>query len=153
MNIRLAGAKDIKQLIRMRWDFTIEYDESKRLESFDDFEKECRSFLENALNSGKWFIWVAEENGKVVSHIYIELIEKVPRPGRVTYPFAYMTNVYTVPEFRNTGIGSKVLTFINDWIKENNFEFVMVWPSDESINYYKKNGYVHCTEPMEYFPS
>ena len=29
MKIRLAEEKDIKQLIRMRWDFTIEYDESK----------------------------------------------------------------------------------------------------------------------------
>ena len=53
------------------------------------------TFLGNAINSGQWIIWVAEENKRVVSHIYIELIQKVPRPGRFTYPFAYMTNVYT----------------------------------------------------------
>lgn len=152
MNNRLAEEKDIEQLIRMRWDFTIEYDESKKEESYHDFEKECQQFLKEALASDKWFIWIAEENGKIASHIYIELIQKVPRPGRITYPFAYMTNVYTVPEYRNTGIGSKVLSSINKWVKENNFEFVIVWPSNESINYYKKNGYVHSTEPMEYFP-
>lgn len=152
MNIRLAEEKDIEQLIRMRWDFTIEYDESKKEESYHDFEKECQQFLMEALASDKWFIWIAEENGKIASHIYTELIQKVPRPGRITYPFAYMTNVYTVPEYRNTGIGSKVLSSINKWVKENNFEFVIVWPSNESINYYKKNGYVHSTEPMEYFP-
>ncbi|RCW76812.1 GNAT family N-acetyltransferase [Saliterribacillus persicus] len=153
MNIRLAEIKDIKQLIEMRWEFTIEYDESKRKSSFDDFEKECQSFLENAIESDQWFIWVAEENGKVVSHIYIELIQKVPRPGKVTYPFAYMTNVYTVPKIRNMGVGSNILKTVNKWIEQNNYEFVIVWPSDDSINYYKKNGYVHCTEPMEYFPS
>ncbi|WP_243299966.1 GNAT family N-acetyltransferase [Bacillus litorisediminis] len=153
MNIRLAEAKDIKQLIKMRWDNTIEFDKSKKNESYGDFEKECQIFLENALNSGQWFIWVAEENEKIVSHIYLESIQKVPRPGRITYPFAYMTNVYTIPEYRNKGIGSKVLSSINKWIKENHYEFVIVWPSDEAINYYKKNGYVHCTEPMEYFPS
>lgn len=153
MNIRLAKAKDIAQLIKMRWDFTIEYDESKKNASVADFEKECRVFLEDALNSGKWFVWVAEENGEILSHIYIELIQKVPGPGRKTYPFAYMTNVYTVPESRNKGIGSKILNKINKWIKENNYEFVIVWPSDESINYYKKNNYFLCTEPMEYFPS
>ncbi|WP_280771621.1 GNAT family N-acetyltransferase [Salipaludibacillus daqingensis] len=153
MNIRLAEAKDISQLISMRWDFTIENDESKRNASFDDFEKECRSFLEKAMASDHWFIWVGEENGKVASHIYIELMHKVPRPGRKTYPFAYMTNVYTDPEFRNKGVGSKMLQTINKWIKENKYEFVVVWPSDKSINYYKKNGYVHCTEPMEYLPS
>jgi GNAT superfamily N-acetyltransferase len=153
VKIRLAEAKDIKQLIKMRWDTTIEFDESKKEESYEEFEMECQAFLENALNSGQWFIWVAEDENKIVSHIYIELIQKVPRPGRVTHPFAYMTNVYTIPEYRNVGVGSKVLSSINKWIIENEFEFVIVWPSDESINYYKKNGYVHCTEPMEYFPS
>lgn len=152
MDIRLAEAKDMSQLIRMRWDFTIEYDVSKEQSPFGDFEKECQAFLNNAINSDQWYIWVAEENGKVVSHIYIELIQEVPRPGRVTYPFAYMTNVYTVKEFRNKGIGSKLLSTINEWAKEKRYEFIIVWPSDESIDYYKKNGYVHCTEPMEYFP-
>lgn len=153
MIIRLAEAKDIKQLIKMRWDFTIEYDESKRNESYVEFEKECQVFLEDALNSHRWFIWVVEENEKVVSHIYLELIQKVPRPGRITYPFAYMTNVYTVPEYRNKGAGSKLLSEINKLIDENKYKFVIVWPSDESVNYYKKNGYVHSTEPMEYFPT
>ncbi|PEB50693.1 GNAT family N-acetyltransferase [Bacillus pseudomycoides] len=155
MNIRLAEVKDIQQLIRMRWDFTIEYDESRKIEQtpFNDFEKKCQSFLENALNSDQWFIWVAEENGEIVSHIYITLIQKVPRPGRITHPFAYMTNVFTIKEYRNKGIGSKLLTTINEWTKENRYEFIIVWPSDDSINYYKKNGYIHCTEPMEYFPS
>lgn len=130
MNIRFAEVKDIKQLIRMRFDFTIEHDESKKNESFDGFEKECQSFLEDVLKKNQWFIWVAEDNGKIVSHIYIELIQKVPRPGRITHPFAYMTNVYTVPEYRNKGVGSKLLNSISKWIKENNYEFVIVWPSD-----------------------
>jgi GNAT superfamily N-acetyltransferase len=155
MNIRLAEAKDIKQLIQMRWDFTIEYDESNKIEQtpFIDFEKECHSFLENALSSNRWFIWIAEDDGKIVSHIYIELIQKVPRPGRVTHPFAYMTNVYTIKEFRGKGIGSELLSTVNDWSKEKGYEFIIVWPSDDGISFYKRNGYVQCTEPLEYFPS
>lgn len=152
MNIRFAELKDIDQLIRMRWDFTIEDDETKRSASFHDFEKECRVFLEQAIQNENWFIWVAEENGRVLSHIYIELIQKVPRPGRTTYPFAYMTNVYTEPKSRNKGIGSKMLKVIHEWVKEKHYEFVIVWPSDESIPYYEKNGYTHSSEPLEYFP-
>lgn len=153
VKIRLAETKDIDQLIKMRWDFTIEYDESKSHGSYEDFREECQVFLENAITGSDWYIWVAEENDRVVSHIYIELIQKVPRPGRVTRPFAYMTNVYTVPEYRSKGVGSKLLRSINSWIEERNYEFVIVWPSDEAIDYYKRNGYVHSTEPMEYFPS
>ncbi|WP_409304886.1 GNAT family N-acetyltransferase [Peribacillus sp. SCS-155] len=153
MNIRLAEEKDIQQLIRMRWDFTLEHDESKKAASYDDFAKECQVFFQKALTSGRWFIWVAEQDNEVLSHIYIELIEKVPRPGRKTNPFAYMTNMFTKKEYRNEGIGSQLLSRINQWAKDHDYEFIIVWPSDESINYYKKNGYVHCTEPMEYFPS
>lgn len=153
MIIRLAEMKDVDQLIKMRWDFTIEHDEIKKNSSFPYFEQECHSFFEKAFTNGQWFAWVVEVEGKIVSHIYIELIQKVPRPGRVTHPFAYMTNVYTVPEYRNMGIGSKLLSFINDWIKENEYEFVIVWPSDEAIPFYQKNGYVYNQESLEYFPS
>ncbi|MED4205958.1 GNAT family N-acetyltransferase [Neobacillus mesonae] len=155
MKIRLAEVKDIDQLAKMRWDFTIEYDDEKKVvqNHFKTFMKECQIFLENALKSNQWVIWVAEADEKIVSHIYIELIQKVPRPGRITYPFAYMTNVYTEKEYRNKGIGGKLLSTVNEWIKENKYEFVIVWPSEDGINFYKKNGYVLCTEPMEYFPT
>ena len=56
-------------------------------------------------------------------------------------------------EYRGKGIGSKVLHSVNKWVKENNYEFVIVWPSEDAIPYYEKNGYVHCKEPMEYFPT
>ncbi|GAA5416844.1 hypothetical protein Pryu01_01883 [Paraliobacillus ryukyuensis] len=150
MNIRLAEAKDIDQLIKMRWDMTVEYDPSKNEAFYEAFKKEFHTFLAHALTSNQWFIWVAEDEERIASHIFIELIHKVPRPGRVTYPFAYMTNVYTIPEYRNEGVGSKVIQTINNWIKANNYEFVIVWPSDQAINYYKKNGYIPSTEPMEF---
>ncbi|PYZ93389.1 GNAT family N-acetyltransferase [Salipaludibacillus keqinensis] len=155
MNIRLAEEKDISQLIKMRWDFTLEDDETGQIKetSFVEFEKECRDFLENALKNDQWFIWVAEEHGKIVSHIYIELIQKVPRPGRITYPFAYMTNVFTVKEYRNKGVGSRLLAEINQWAEEQKYEFIIVWPSEDSVSYYKKNGYVHGSEAMEFISS
>lgn len=88
MIIRLATKEDMDQLIRMRWDFTLEDDQDGRLknESYSDFYEECYDFLSNAFQSDTWSIWVAEEDAMVVSNIYIELIHKVPRPGRITHP-------------------------------------------------------------------
>jgi GNAT superfamily N-acetyltransferase len=150
VEIRLAQEKDIGPLINMRWDFTLEdYPEMGVGIEYSSFEEECRVFLKNALEGSQWKIWVAEENGQVVSHIFIELINKVPRPGRVTNPFAYMTNVYTLPEYRGIGVGSKLLTTVNDWAKKMNYEFIIVWPSETSIEFYGRNGYTHCKEPME----
>lgn len=150
MELRLAQKTEIDQLIKMRWDFTLEdYPEMGKRSNYSSFEKECGDFLEEAMGSGEWFIWIAEKDGKIISHIYIELINKVPRPGRVTHPFAYMTNVYTVPEYRGKGIGSMLLSKVNEWAAEMKYEFMIVWPSDNSIEFYGRNGYLHCKEPME----
>lgn len=150
MNIRLAHTNDIDQLIRMRWDFTNEYSETNIEEDkYASFYVECKQFLEAALEGNTWFVWVAEDNGRIVSHVYIELIDKVPRPGRITHPFAYMTNVYTLPEYRGQGIGSKLLEQIKAWSIKNEYEFIIVWPSEWSIDFYERNGYKHCKEPME----
>ncbi|WP_231689544.1 GNAT family N-acetyltransferase [Bacillus sp. FJAT-27245] len=152
--IRLAEKRDIEQLSKMRWDFTMEDYPSAVLESdYKVFEEECSAFLQDAMDGGQWFIWIAEEEGRIISHMYIELIHKVPRPGRVTRPFAYMTNVNTVPEYRGKGIGGKLISTINEWAKANQYEFIIVWPSEEGVRFYEKNGYSHCKEPMEYFPT
>lgn len=150
MILRLANHNDIDQLIRMRWDFTNEYIENKIAEDqFPNFYLECKSFLTDAFKSNNWFIWVAGMDGQIVSHIYIELIHKVPRPGRVTNPFTYMTNVYTLPEHRGKGIGSQLLKEIEVWAKQKRYEFIIVWPSDWSIEFYERNGYKPIGEAME----
>ncbi|MET3195094.1 GNAT family N-acetyltransferase [Bacillus sp. OAE603] len=152
MNIRKAELKDIERLIKMRWDFTVEYDERGKItdSEFIRFHKECKNFLVDALNGQRWIIWIAEVNGEIVSHIYLELIQKVPRPGRITNPFVYMTNVYTEKKYRGKGIGSKLISQINNWSLEMKYEFIMVWPSEESIEFYKANGYKNCNEPLEF---
>lgn len=147
---RLANFRDIDQLVQMRWDFTVEDDESGKIKesSFGEFYQECRTFLKKALDEEKWSIWVAEYEGRVVSHMYVELVSKVPRPGRITYPFAYLTNVYTVPEHRGQGIGGKLMAAVNDWARQQKHEFIIVWPSEEGEEFYRRYGYTSVTDPM-----
>ncbi|MEO4052261.1 GNAT family N-acetyltransferase [Solibacillus sp. CAU 1738] len=154
MKLRLAKKEDIRELVQMRWDFTLEdYPNTFNEQDYVGFSEECTAFLQQAIDGESWYIWVAEINEQIVSHIYIELIQKVPRPGRITYPFAYMTNVYTKEMYRGKGIGSQLLSKINQWVKDNNYEFVIVWPSEEGVEFYKRNGYVNCKEALEYFPT
>lgn len=153
MHIRLAQYKDIDQLIQIRWDFTVEHQKEVAKSIIVNFQLECRLFLEHAIESPSWLIWIAEINEQVVSHIYLELIHKVPRSGRITHPFVYMTNVYTIPAHRNKGVGSQLLTVVNEWMETNEYEFVIVWPSDDSIGFYEKYNYENCSEAWTYTPS
>lgn len=148
MEIRFAVPEDIDTLIKMRWDFTLEYHENINKSEYKSFHEDFYQFLHKAIKSDVWYIWVIEIDNQVVSTIFIELVQKVPRPGRATYPFVYMTNVYTLPEYRGQGIGSKLISTIINWAEEKNYELIIVWPSDEAINFYKKNDFVHCQEAM-----
>lgn len=148
MNIRQANENDMESLIMMRWEFTLEHQPHVR-DDYELFATECRTFLEQALSGEQWHIWVAETEGVIASHAYIQLIHKVPRPGRITYPFAYMTNVYTDPAYRSRGIGRKLLQAIREWAAASHYEFIIVWPSEESREFYSRNGYKLCSDPME----
>ncbi|MDF2668954.1 MAG: family N-acetyltransferase [Paenibacillus sp.] len=148
MIIRKAEEPDIDALILMRWEFTLEHQPEVR-DDYDLFVTECRVFLLQAIRGDRWHIWVAEVDGFIVAHVYIQLIDKVPRPGRITYPFGYMTNVYTHPDYRSQGIGGQILKRIKEWAAEHRFEFIIVWPSEDSRDFYTRNGYTLCNDPME----
>jgi len=77
--IRHATSGDLGALIEMRRSFTLEDAPSEVLRP--DYDTTMRTFLQNALNSGRWKVWVAEVGGEVVSHVYLALVDKVPRPN------------------------------------------------------------------------
>ncbi|MGG1662985.1 N-acetyltransferase family protein [Brevibacillus sp. NRS-1366] len=148
VRVRLATLNDIDELVRMRWDFS----EEERVSESDhsDFFRTCGEFLTQAIHGGDWFIWVAEAEGKLVSHMYLQLIHKVPRPGKSKDPyFGYVTNVYTRPLYRNKGIGTMIHQVMEQWSRENNVEFLILWPSSNSVQFYTRNQFVKSQEAME----
>lgn len=148
-NVRLATLDDVDELVQMRWDFS-EEDYGDSTVSFEDFHQICSEFLRTTINSGDWFIWVAEVDNKIVSHMYLQLIHKVPRPRKFPDPYyGYVTNVYTRPAFRSQEIGSKIHIAMENWSKENNVEFLILWPSSDSVQFYSKNGFSRSEEAME----
>lgn len=65
--------------------------------SFEEFHQICNKFLIKAIESGDWYIWGAEVERNIVSHMYLQFIHKVPRPGiaksllRLRYQCLYST--------------------------------------------------------------
>ena len=106
-----------------------------------EYEAECRAFFTDAIEGGGWDIWIAEADGQIVSHVCIALIDKVPRPTRENSRIAYLTNVYTRPSYRGRAIGGKLLKQAQEAAPKAGVELMIVWPSDESIDFYKRHGF------------
>lgn len=146
---RLADVADALALADMRFDFTAEdYTIDASEEARQEFNQLFLAEANELFGSDRWAIWVAEVEGEIVSHIYLQKIDKIPRPGRETYPFYYMTNVYTKPSFRGKGIGGELLEKANAWLTDQRAEFTIVWPSEGGRKFYETHGYKTLNDPM-----
>lgn len=145
---RLATKSDTRQLAQMRWDFHNE-DKEPITQTIEDFAKRFESFLGEALDSGRWFVWVAEVKGEIVSHIFVYVVPKVPRPSRTTDAWGYVTNVYTAPQHRGHGVGSKLMEAVVQWARSEELELLLVWPSDDSTDFYRRAGFIKSPEAHE----
>ncbi|MET3292310.1 UNVERIFIED_CONTAM: GNAT superfamily N-acetyltransferase [Brevibacillus sp. OAP136] len=147
--VRLATVEDIDELVRMRWDFSQEENPQHSVD-YREFYPVCSAFLQKALTSGDWYIWIAEKDDRIVSNMYLQLIHKVPRPGAFQNPYyAYVTNVYTRPDYRSQGIGTAIHRALEQWAQENHVEFLILWPSEKSGVFYARNGFSRSREALE----
>jgi GNAT superfamily N-acetyltransferase len=149
MEYRIAIEADLPTLAQMRWDFNCEDSPTPPLEQQDQFLRRCLAFLRQGIKSGEWTYWVASQDNILVAHIFVHFFHPVPRPDRAVANYGYMTNVYTSPIYRNQGIGTALLLQVIEWARDRDVPFLMVSPSDRSIPFYRRAGFVGHTEWMQ----
>ena len=137
--IRLVEEKDFLQLANMRWEHKKEddaiygEDNIKGIES-DEFIKEYINFLKT---ESVYKIFVMEKNKQIIATMFVTMIRKVPKPNKKESYIAYLTNVYTLKEYRN------------HYLKQNRCENIIVWPSDKAIEWYVRNEFKSENEILE----
>jgi GNAT superfamily N-acetyltransferase len=109
----------------------------------------CTAFLRQGLASQRWVYWVAVCEGTIVSHIFVQRIDKVPKPNRLDDGFGYVTNVYTRPAHRGRGIGSELMAHVIEWAQAQDLECLLVGPSDASVRFYERAGFRWNEDLME----
>lgn len=133
----------------MRWDFrTALLTEPLPPGTREAFLPVMLDFLEDAFRSGQWMMWVAEQDGLIVSHVYIERIRKVPRPTSFDAEYGYLTNMYTVPALRGQGIGTELLRTAVAWAREQHLEMIILWPAKGREPFYARGGFVPEPEAL-----
>ena len=80
MEIREYTLADVPALVRMRSDFTFE--DSPGGEPNSRHEVECEAFLRQAIEGDRWRIWVAEDGGELIGHVFVGLVTEHLAPSR-----------------------------------------------------------------------
>src|SRR4051812_5794049 len=149
MNYHIATEDDLTQLAVLRWDFRMEGGDELPVVSKAEFVEVCTSFLKRGLENGYHIYWLAEEDGEIISHIFIHQIDMVPRPCKLHDQFGYITNNYTKPEYRNRGVGFELMRRVIDWAKDEDLELLIVYPSERAVGFYERAGFYSENDVME----
>ena len=142
--VRSAEQSDGLELARLRWDFTLEDHADEAIESRRTFTERFTERWTSFCESGRWFVAVAEHvaiDGRLLGCVWLETVDRVPRPIPHADEMGYITNVYVEPAWRNHGIGTDLLRVVVSQAQSRGFGELFVWPSDASVEFYKRVGF------------
>ncbi|HMF56690.1 MAG TPA: GNAT family N-acetyltransferase [Pyrinomonadaceae bacterium] len=147
-SIRLATKADALQLAKFRYAFRSSTGTVS--ENEDEFVERCRLWMEERLREDSpWRCWIAEMDGVLVGHLWIQVIEKIPNPRSESECYAYLTNFYVSDGARGRGIGSRLLSDALDWCKARDVHAVILWPTERSRSLYMRHGFAVREDLLE----
>ena len=141
VTIRRAGANDVPELARLRWEFTAELHPGLAVEARQAFDRRFAQSVDAFLAEDRWTIWVAEASGRLVGTLWVERVDKVPRPYPRPEHWGYITNVYVVPSHRNAGVGGRILEAAVEAARTDGWEQLLLWQSEASGRFYARSGF------------
>jgi GNAT superfamily N-acetyltransferase len=140
ITIRKARPSDLDALAKMRFQFRSEMGKATHTEK--QFLRRCKPWMKQRLSKeGPWHCWVATSGNNLIGTAWLQEIEKMPNPVSEPEKHGYITNCYVVPEFRGSGIGSKLLDRAVHWCIRFRVDAIILWPSPQSRPLYQRHGF------------
>jgi GNAT superfamily N-acetyltransferase len=148
MTIRLAESTDAPALARLRYELRASHDPAYEPEA--EFLARCGAWMAARLApGGPWRCWAAEEAGKLVGSIWLQIIEKMPNPGAEPEKHGYISNLYVEPSRRGAGLGSLLLDTCVLFCEREAVDAMILWPTPRSRPLYERHGFAVCEDLLE----
>jgi GNAT superfamily N-acetyltransferase len=146
--VRFARVSDASVLAVLRYD--LRSSTGRATEPRADFIRRCTSWMETRLHeTERWRCWVAEEHGRLIGAVWVQLIEKIPNPRFETEQHGYLTNFYIEEPARGRGLGSRLLREAIKWCESRGVHAIILWPTDRSRSLYQRHGFAVREDIME----
>ena len=146
--IRLADASDAPALAALR--YALRSSTGIATEPEAEFLRRCTSWMEKHLEDDNfWRCWIAEQEGKLIGAVWLQLVEKIPNPRSEAEHHAYLTNFYVDESARGRGIGTRLLRAVIDWCNTSDVHAIILWPTERSRSLYERNGFAVRDDIME----
>ncbi len=140
--IRAATPDDTPALALLRYRFRAGREMANEPEA--DFVRRAGAWMHTRLAQTNWRAWVACDGGaggEIIGHLWAQVIEKIPNPVPEPEQIIYLTNAYVLPEWRNAGIGGRLMAAALAEFNTPDVYSVILWASGESERLYRRHGF------------
>ncbi len=142
-----AGIEDVESLVNNRILFALELSGVQNEESIQSLRNQMTQYFSKAMLDNTCISFIAKCDG-IVSGIGSMHIREMP--GNFKNPsgkWAYIMNMYTVPEYRRNGICKSILNLLVEEGKKSGITAFELHATNDGEKVYIQEGFIHHNEP------
>ena len=138
MTFRKAGERDVPYLVRYRKRQLLDEGEPP----VADIDRELSDYFMSSISDGSLIVWLAADGEKIAATSGVCFYQLPPTYNNPSGRVAYVTNMYTLPEYRRQGIASRLLKLVVDEAIRLEYKIVRLHTSADGKSIYGKMGFV-----------
>ena len=146
MEFRRATRADVEPFADVRMEFLAQI---RSLANPDAFRAKTLAYLNAHIEGDDLFVYLALENGEIVSSCMASLYQTPPVPSCRTGCTAELLNVYTKEAFRRRGLAEQLIRMLFTQLQARRVEKVLLDYTEDGLPLYQKLGFVVLPHQME----
>lgn len=146
MEFRRAVKEDAERFADVRMEFI---QQIRTLANPNDFREKTLAYLKEHIESDDLLVYLAVEDGVIVSSCMASLYQTPPVPSCPTGHTADLLNVYTKREFRRRGLAEQLIRMLFVQLRQRGVEKVLLDYTEDGLPLYQKLGFVELPHQME----
>ncbi len=149
IEIRKAEISDLDLLLKWRMTVLREVFSIPADYPTEDLEQENRQYYQAAIPAGTHIACFAYAGNQIVGCGGVCIYQEMPSPDNLTGYCAYLMNIYTIPEFRNHGVGEAIVNWLVGQATTRGISKIYLEASEVGKSLYKKIGFVSMADMMK----
>ena len=148
--IRLATINDIDSLVELRIKLLNEANINIINYDWNKYSQVLRTFYYNGISDGSVIAYIAEQNEDIIAVSIMCFYNITPLLDNLDGKMALLSDMYTIPKYRNNGFGTSLLNYIIEHAKQLGYKKIILNATDSGRKLYEKYGFKDISGEMVY---
>lgn len=147
--IRRATADDIDTLAELRVEMQREVLDGATPVDWNAVRRASREYFATAIPAEHFVVFLGEAEGQIIATSGLSFVSRPPGGTSRSLSEGYVTNMYTVPAWRRSGVAKSLLKATIEHARHHGARLVFLHTSDAGRPVYEKLGFAEYPRYME----